>query len=130
MIGSQERTRAILKCVVEQSIAVKQRMLTEQGAEIERVVDLFIAALRSGHKILIFGNGGSAADAQHVAGEFVGRFLIERRPLPVLALTPDSSVTTCIGNDYGYEHVFARQVAALAVPGDVVVGISTSGNSP
>jgi D-sedoheptulose 7-phosphate isomerase len=125
-----EDARSILERVVEQSIAVKRCMLLECATDVQRIAELITAALRAGNKVLICGNGGSAADAQHVAGEFVGRFLIERRPLPVLALTPDSSVMTCIGNDYGYDQVFARQVAALAMPGDVVVGISTSGNSP
>ena len=116
--------------VVERSIETKRRMLTECGGEIAQIVEAFVDALGGGRKALLCGNGGSAADAQHVVGEFVGRFLIERRPLPVLALTPDSSVMTCIGNDYGYETVFARQVEALANPGDLVVGITTSGNSP
>jgi D-sedoheptulose 7-phosphate isomerase len=87
-------------------------------------------ALRQGHKLLVFGNGGSAADAQHIAAELVGRYLRERRALPAVALTTDTSILTSVGNDYGYDHVFARQVEALARPGDVLLGISTSGNSP
>jgi len=87
-------------------------------------------ALRDGHKLLVFGNGGSAADAQHIAAELVGRYLRERRAMPAIALTTDTSILTSVGNDYGYDHVFARQVEALAAPGDVVLGISTSGNSP
>jgi D-sedoheptulose 7-phosphate isomerase len=126
----QQDALAILTQVVEHSIEVKRRMLTECADEILEVARIVATALAAGHKILIFGNGGSAADAQHVAGEFVGRFLIERRPLPVIALTSDSAVISCIGNDYGYEQVFARQVGAFATPGDVVAGISTSGNSP
>lgn len=86
--------------------------------------------LRNGGKILVFGNGGSAADAQHFAGEIVGRFLQERGPLAAIALTADTSVLTAIGNDYGYEEVFARQVLGLGKSGDVAFGISTSGNSP
>lgn len=87
-------------------------------------------ALTKGKKLLIFGNGGSASDAQHIAAEFVGRFERERRAWPAVALTTDTSALTAISNDYGYEHVFSRQVEALAQAGDVVVGISTSGNSP
>lgn len=87
-------------------------------------------ALRSGRKILVMGNGGSAADAQHLAAELVGRFLLERKALPAIALTTDSSILTALGNDYGFDQVFKRQVEALAASGDVVVGISTSGNSP
>jgi D-sedoheptulose 7-phosphate isomerase len=90
----------------------------------------FVSALREGHKILLFGNGGSAADAQHIAAEFVGRFQMERTPLPALALTTNTSALTGIGNDYGYENVFCRQVEALGREGDIAVGISTSGTSP
>ena len=86
--------------------------------------------LAAGNKVLLCGNGGSAADAQHIAAEFVGRFVKERRALPAIALTTDTSILTSIGNDYGFDAVFQRQVAALAVPGDVLVAISTSGNSP
>jgi D-sedoheptulose 7-phosphate isomerase len=86
-------------------------------------------ALKQGNKVLIMGNGGSAADAQHFAAELVGRFLLERKALPAIALTTDSSILTAVGNDYGFDEVFKRQVDALALPGDVVVGISTSGLS-
>jgi D-sedoheptulose 7-phosphate isomerase len=89
-----------------------------------------IAAYRTGHKALFFGNGGSAADAQHLAAEFVGRYLRNRDPMPALALNANSSAVTAIGNDLGYEEIFARQLQALATPGDVAVAISTSGNSP
>ena len=85
--------------------------------------------LEAGHKILISGNGGSAADAQHIAAELTGRYKIERKGLPAIALTTDTSALTAIGNDYGYEHVFSRQVEALAQKGDLLIGISTSGNS-
>lgn len=88
------------------------------------------AAINRGNTLLLCGNGGSAADAQHIAAELVGRFVAERRGLPAIALTTDTSILTAVGNDYGYDSVFARQVEALARPGDVVVGISTSGNSP
>ena len=85
--------------------------------------------LEAGHKILLCGNGGSAADAQHIAAELTGRYKIERKGLPAIALTTDTSALTAIGNDYGYEHVFSRQVEALAQKGDLLIGISTSGNS-
>ena len=87
-------------------------------------------ALKAGHKLLVFGNGGSAADAQHLAGELVGRFQRERAAMPAIALTVDTSVLTAIGNDYSFKQVFARQVEALGLPGDVALGISTSGESP
>ncbi len=99
------------------------------GPMIARCAETIVSALRNGRKILVMGNGGSAADAQHFAAEFVGRFLVERRALPALALTTDTSILTAVGNDYGYDAVFKRQVEALAGPGDVVMGISTSGNS-
>jgi len=92
--------------------------------------DAVTACYRGGGKLIIFGNGGSAADAQHVAAEFVGRFLIERRPLPAVALNTNSSAVTAIGNDYGYDDSFARQLRAHAQPGDVAWALSTSGNSP
>ena len=87
-------------------------------------------ALREGKKLLVAGNGGSAADAQHIAGEFLSRLNFDRNPLPAIALTTDSSVLTAIGNDYGFEHVFERQVQGLGKPGDVFIAISTSGRSP
>lgn len=96
---------------------------------LERIAERMTSTILRGNKILWCGNGGSAADSQHLAAEFVGRFLMERRALPSIALTTNTSVITAIGNDYGYEHVFRRQVEALAAPGDVLVGISTSGNS-
>jgi D-sedoheptulose 7-phosphate isomerase len=86
--------------------------------------------LRAGGKLLLFGNGGSAADAQHLAAEFVGRFIGERRALPAIALTTDSSILTAVGNDYGFEHIFERQIEGLGRANDVAIGISTSGNSP
>ena len=96
---------------------------------IATVVDLVSAVLESGKKVLIMGNGGSAADAQHFAAEIVGRFKLERRALPAIALSTDTSVLTAIGNDYGFDQIFRRQVEALAAPGDLVIGISTSGSS-
>ena len=99
----------------------------------ENIVDaamLIARCLRGGGKLLLFGNGGSAADAQHLAAEFIGRFRIERQALAAIALTTDSSILTAVGNDYGFDQIFARQVQALGRPGDVAIGISTSGNSP
>lgn len=95
-----------------------------------RVAELSVAALQAGRKLLLCGNGGSAADAQHWAGELVARFNYDRPGLPAIALTTDSSILTAIGNDYGYERVFSRQVEALGVAGDVLYALSTSGNSP
>lgn len=92
-------------------------------------VELLVTALGAGKKVLVMGNGGSAADAQHLAAEIVGRFKLERRALPAVALTTDSSILTAVGNDYGFDRIFSRQVEALAVAGDVVIGISTSGSS-
>ena len=97
---------------------------------IENAAMLLAECFRRGNKLLVMGNGGSAADAQHLAAEIVGRFKLERRALPAIALTTDSSILTAVGNDYGFESIFSRQVEAHAVAGDVVVGISTSGNSP
>jgi D-sedoheptulose 7-phosphate isomerase len=96
---------------------------------IAAVADLLVEVLGAGKKLLVMGNGGSAADAQHFAAEIVGRFKLERRGLPALALSTDTSILTALGNDYGFDSIFRRQVEALAGPGDVVVGISTSGSS-
>lgn len=101
-------------------------LLTEQISSVCEIVD---KALINGNKILIFGNGGSAADAQHIAAEFTGRFVEERIGLPAIALTTDTSALTAIGNDYGFAYIFSRQIEALAKKGDVLIGISTSGNS-
>ena len=97
--------------------------------EIDRVGQIMRACLQRGNKILLMGNGGSAADSQHIAAEIVGRYKRERRGLPAIALTTDTSILTAVGNDYGFDQVFSRQVEALCDPQDVVVGISTSGNS-
>lgn len=116
---------------VRDSIAVKQQLLADESFQLAviRVVEACIDAYRKGNKILVAGNGGSAADAQHLAAELVARFEFDRPGLPAIALTVDSSALTAIGNDYGYEHLFSRQIEALAKPGDVFIGISTSGNS-
>lgn len=100
------------------------------GSQIVEAASLIRDSLAAGGKLLLFGNGGSAADSQHIAAEFVGRFLVERQALPAIALTTDSSILTAVGNDYGFEQVFARQIAAIGNRGDVAIGISTSGNSP
>ena len=117
---------------IQESIAVKELLLAdvEIVAQIECISEILIDAIQKGNKLLLFGNGGSAADAQHIAAEFVGRFAFDRPALPALALSVNSSCVTAIGNDYGFEAVFSRQIQAFAKPGDVAVGISTSGNSP
>jgi len=118
--------------VFEQAIAEHLaviRILSAQQPMLEQIAETMSAAVTAGRKILWCGNGGSAADAQHLAAELVGRFRRERRGLPSIALSTNTSILTAIGNDYGYEHTFRRQVEALCVAGDVLVGISTSGNS-
>jgi D-sedoheptulose 7-phosphate isomerase len=115
---------------IERSIEIHRRLMDSCLPAIATAAEALITAYLTGHKAFFFGNGGSAADAQHLAAEFVGRYLRERRPLPSLALHANSSAVTAIANDYGYDQVFARQLEALAVPGDVAVAISTSGNSP
>ena len=104
--------------------------LNEIRPAIDRAGELFVSTLRSGHKLLLCGNGGSAAEAQHFSTELVGRYAKHRRALPAIALTADGSALTCIGNDYGFDGVFARQIAGLAQPGDVVVALTSSGDSP
>jgi D-sedoheptulose 7-phosphate isomerase len=121
---------ALIHRLLEDSLAVKRAAITAATADLVTAAEMLATCLASGHKILIFGNGGSAADAQHLAAEFVNRFEIERRPLSALALTTDTSVLTSIANDYAFEQVFAKQVQALGSAGDVAWGISTSGNSP
>jgi D-sedoheptulose 7-phosphate isomerase len=113
---------------IEERIVVTQSLLS-QVPVYTQVANMLIEAYRAGKKALFFGNGGSAADAQHIAAEFMGKFYLDRRPLPALALTVNTSVLTAIGNDYGFEQVFARQIKALGNPGDIAIGISTSGNS-
>jgi D-sedoheptulose 7-phosphate isomerase len=116
---------------IEASIAVKEQLLADAKlvAIVSCVAEIMIDAFRDGKKVLLFGNGGSAADAQHIAAEFVGRFAFDRAPLPALALSVNTSCVTAIGNDYGFDLVFSRQIEALAHRGDVAVGISTSGQS-
>nr|WP_067059015.1 D-sedoheptulose 7-phosphate isomerase [Mucilaginibacter sp. L294] len=106
-----------------------QKVIENLSGDIETACRLMVAVLKDGKKVLIAGNGGSAADAQHIAAELSGRFVKDRKALPGIALTVDTSALTAIANDYGYHHVFSRQVEALAQPGDLFIGISTSGNS-
>jgi D-sedoheptulose 7-phosphate isomerase len=113
----------------DESIRVKQAFLRDNIEILTQVIDLIVAAFKNGNKLLLFGNGGSAADAQHIAAEFTNRYLLERPPLPALALTTDTSALTAIANDYDYDQVFAKQILALGKAGDVAVAISTSGNS-
>jgi len=117
---------------IEASIAVKERLLEDAKlvATVSQVTEIMIDAFRAGNKVLLFGNGGSAADAQHIAAEFVGRFAFDRPALPALALSVNTSCVTAIGNDYGFDLVFSRQIEALAHRGDVAIGITTSGQSP
>lgn len=106
-----------------------QRVINGQTRDIETACQIMVSTLMNGNKVLLAGNGGSAADAQHIAAELSGRFVKERKALPGIALTVDTSALTSIANDYGYDHVFSRQLEALAQPGDLFIGISTSGNS-
>jgi D-sedoheptulose 7-phosphate isomerase len=106
-----------------------QKVIDTLAPDIERACQMINEAILSGKKVLVAGNGGSAADAQHIAAELSGRFVKDRKALPGIALTVDTSALTSIANDYGYEHVFSRQLEALAQPGDLFIGISTSGNS-
>jgi len=119
----------IILRIFKESSHIKEVFVNENLGNISKVIEAITKALKSGNKILLFGNGGSAADAQHLAAEFVNRFLIERPPLPAIALTTDTSVITSIGNDYDYSEIFSKQVRALGVPGDIAWGMSTSGNS-
>jgi D-sedoheptulose 7-phosphate isomerase len=114
----------------EESAEVKRKFVQEHAERIAQVAQLMGRAFQSGRKVLLFGNGGSATDAAHIAAEFVGRYKRERAPLPAIALATDIAAITCIANDYGYEELFARQLRAHGQKGDIAVAISTSGNSP
>ncbi|WP_294636871.1 SIS domain-containing protein [uncultured Aquabacterium sp.] len=126
-----DRLKALASRWLAESVTVKQQLAADEAMldQALEVAQRCAAACSAGHKVLFMGNGGSAADAQHLAGEFVSRFNYDRPGLASFALTVDTSVLTAIGNDYGYDKVFERQVQACARPGDVVVGLSTSGNS-
>ena len=120
----------IIQQRIAEHINVAQALYQQQGEKIEVAASVLAWALKTGKKVLFCGNGGSAADAQHLAAEFVGRYLLEREGLPAIALTTDTSILTAVANDYDFANVFARQVQALGNNGDVLIGISTSGNSP
>jgi len=115
----------IRKTVENVSHALDEKQLTV----LDQIISAVTACLEKGNKVLLCGNGGSAADSQHIAAEFVGRFKKERKSYPAIALTTDTSILTAVGNDYGYENVFSRQVEGLGLAGDILIGISTSGNS-
>lgn len=114
---------------IRDSIAAKEAVGRDLLPQIEKAAQAVISCLKSGRKVLFFGNGGSASDSQHMAAEFVGRYEKERRPLPAIALTTDTSILTAVGNDYGFDRIFERQIAGLGQKGDVAFAISTSGNS-
>lgn len=121
--------RELIKAELQESIEVRNNISTKFMPQIEQAARLLIAALKQGNKIFFFGNGGSAADAQHLAAELIGRYKKERMALPAIALTTDTSILTCLANDYSFNLVFARQVEGLAKEGDIAFGLSTSGNS-
>ena len=125
-----EKIEEIIKKAFQEGTQIKDQFLKDSLGQVVKVVNVITAALKKGNKILLFGNGGSAADAQHLAAEFVNRFLIERPPLPAIALTTDTSIITSIGNDYDFAQIFAKQIRAIGQPGDVAIGMSTSGVSP
>lgn len=118
-----------IKSLLEESIAVKKDLIVSNLDQIEKAAKAIIKTYQSGGKVILFGNGGSAADAQHLAAEMVGRFTIERRSLPAIALNCNSSITTALANDYGFDNIFLRQIQAYVTQKDSVIGISTSGNS-
>lgn len=115
---------------LENSVSAKQNFVSNQQRDLIRLVGWILETFERGGKLLLFGNGGSAADAQHLAAEFVNRFMIDRAPLPALALTTDSSILTSIGNDFSFDDIFVKQIQALGKKEDLALGISTSGNSP
>lgn len=120
----------IFEETIEESIRVKRRVLEQQMFELNAIAKLLKRRLEAGNKVLLFGNGGSAADSQHIAAELVSKFNRDRKALPAMALTTDTSILTSISNDYDFDRTFARQIEALGHKGDVAIAISTSGNSP
>ena len=119
----------LVKDIIKESISVQEAVLRKLSREIRTVSTLIAISLKKGGKVILFGNGGSAADSQHIAAEFVGRFKLERQGLASIALTTNTSIITSIANDYGYEEIFSRQVEGIATSNDIVIGISTSGNA-
>ena len=126
-MNKEKLRKEIQKSILESTKIIKKS--TNHIKEIEKSIKIITECLKNNNKIIIFGNGGSAADAQHIVAEFIGRFLLERKSLPAIALTSNSSILTALGNDYSYDTIFSRQCEALVEKGDVVIGISTSGNS-
>lgn len=124
-----EKTAKKVRDVLHQHITVVESLINENIEEITRFCEVTLESLEKGGKIMFMGNGGSAADSQHLAAEFIGRFVLPRNALPAIALTTDSSIITSIGNDFGFDQIFERQIAALGYAQDIVVGISSSGNS-
>jgi D-sedoheptulose 7-phosphate isomerase len=129
-VPPENPTTSLLTRSLEEHLEAIQALLKSRLTEIAEAGNLICETLRAGHKVLLCGNGGSAADAQHIAAELVGRYEQQRQAFPAISLTTDTSALTALSNDYGYEEVFARQVEALAVAGDVLIAISTSGKSP
>lgn len=119
----------IIEKALRESIKVKEEFIKENSRNLTLFAEKISQAFTADRKLMICGNGGSAADAQHIAAEFVNRFMLERPPLPAIALTTDSSVITSIGNDYSFEEIFSKQIKALGMEGDVLLAITTSGNS-
>jgi D-sedoheptulose 7-phosphate isomerase len=128
--ASRDHYSVMVEDIINESIRVKQSLTIEDIATVSKMASGIASAFEANHRVFLFGNGGSAADAQHIAAEFVNRFQMDRRPLPAIALTVDSSILTSIGNDFSYEDTFIRQLQALGLTGDIALGISTSGNSP
>lgn len=124
------KSEGVIETSIKQHIDVFEKLLNAENNQIQKCADLILETLTAGKKILVCGNGGSAADAQHIAAEFVGRYETERKGLPAIALTTDTSALTAISNDYGFERVFVRQIEALASEGDLLIALTTSGNSP
>jgi len=120
----------IIEKLLEDSLKIKDKFIRENVSDLIQTAEKIALAFTSDRKLLLCGNGGSAADAQHIAAEFINRYTLERPPLPAIALTTDTSVITSIGNDYSFDDIFSKQVKALGVEGDVLLAISTSGNSP
>ena len=119
----------LIKNIIEEHILTAKSLIDSMLPSISSSCDMIVETIKSDNKVFLCGNGGSAGDAQHIAAEFTGRFFKERKGLPAIALTTDTSAITAIGNDYGYENIFSRQIEALARKGDLLIGISTSGNS-